>query len=68
MRTMLTAAHIGDTLRFDLARPAGAGRATRATVVVSGYDRPVVRISAMPEATTRQRGVLRSWLARGARP
>jgi predicted metalloprotease with PDZ domain len=63
MRTMLVAAHIGDTLRFQLARPSGPARAT---VVVRGYDRPVVRIETIPEPTSRQRAVLSGWLARGA--
>jgi predicted metalloprotease with PDZ domain len=63
MRALLTGARIGDTLRFDVARPMGPARAT---VVLSGYDRPVVRIVTIPNATSRQRAVLSGWLARGA--
>ncbi len=62
LRTLLTSAHIGDTLRFEVARPTGA---YRTNVVISGYDRPVVRIEEIATATARQRGVRTGWLARG---
>jgi predicted metalloprotease with PDZ domain len=62
MRALLTSAHMGDTLRFEVRR--SSGRAHH-TVVVSGYDRPVVRIVPISGATNRQRGVLAGWLARG---
>jgi Predicted protease with the C-terminal PDZ domain len=62
MRALLVAAHIGDTLRFDVRQ--AAGRAHH-TVVVSGYDRPVVRIVPMSGATSRQRAVLAGWVGRG---
>ena len=62
LRALLTSAHIGDTLRFEVARPAGV---FHTNVVVSGYDRPVVRIEEIATATARQRAVRAGWLARG---
>ena len=62
VRAMLTGARIGDTLRFEIARPAGT---FRTNVVMSGYERPVVRIEELPNATARQRAVRAGWLARG---
>ena len=64
MRALLTSAHMGDTLRFEVMRPSGRAHHT---VVVSGYDRPVARIVPIPGATSRQRAVLAGWLARGQR-
>jgi predicted metalloprotease with PDZ domain len=64
MRALLTGARIGDTLRFEVLRPAGRAHHT---VVVSGYDRPVVRIVERPDATARQRAVLAGWSRRGAK-
>ena len=63
VRAVLAAARVGDTLRFEVARPPGP---FRANVVVSGYDRPVVRIEELPNATERQRAVRAGWLAAGA--
>ncbi len=60
VRALLDSAKMGDTLRFELARPAGPARAT---VVVSGYSRPVVRIEELPGATARQRAVRAGWVA-----
>jgi predicted metalloprotease with PDZ domain len=61
VRALLTSAHIGDTLRFEVARAAGA---FRTSVVMRGYDRPVARIEALPSSTRRQRAVREGWLAR----
>jgi len=65
VRTILTSARIGDTLRFEVARPGGA---FRTNVVVSGYERPVVRIEQRPDATPRQIAVRAGWLASTASP
>jgi predicted metalloprotease with PDZ domain len=62
VRALLTAAHIGDTLRFEVMRPTGRAQHT---VVVSGYDRPVVRIVEREDATPHQRAVGEGWSARG---
>ncbi len=61
MRAMLGAAHIGDTLHFALRRPRGVAKAS---VLVRGYDRPVVRMEERADATPRQLAVRDSWLAR----
>jgi predicted metalloprotease with PDZ domain len=50
----------GDTVAVEVRRPTGAWR-TR--VVVTGYERPVVRLENIPEATERQRGLRASWAA-----
>ena len=64
MRAMLGAAKIGDTVRFEVTRPSGP---FRTNVVVSGFDRPMVRITELPNGTERQRMVRAGWLAKGAR-
>jgi predicted metalloprotease with PDZ domain len=64
MRTVITGARIGDTLRFEVVRPTGAP--FRTSVVMAGYRRPVVRITPRPDATSRQRAVLAGWLARAS--
>lgn len=61
-RAVLGRARIGDTLRVEVMRPSGPWRTT---VVVTGYDRPVVRIEEVPAATERQRVIRARWL-RGA--
>ena len=63
VRALLVNAHMGDTLRFEIARPDGP---FRTNVVMSGYERPVVRIEEIPNATTRQRAVRAGWLARAS--
>ncbi|MFN2564027.1 MAG: PDZ domain-containing protein [Gemmatimonadaceae bacterium] len=52
-------ARIGDTVRVEVSRPSGAWRTN---VVVTGYDRPVVRIEEIPEATERQRALRTRWV------
>jgi predicted metalloprotease with PDZ domain len=61
VRRIITSARVGDTLRFEVLRPAGR---FRTNVVMSGYLRPVVRITPSADATARQRAVLAGWLAR----
>jgi predicted metalloprotease with PDZ domain len=61
VRTLLTNARIGDTLRFEIARPDGP---FRTNVVMRGYERPVVRIEEIPNASARQRLIRAAWLRR----
>jgi predicted metalloprotease with PDZ domain len=60
VHALLTTARIGDTLRFEVARPIGV---FPVSVVLSGYEQPVVRISELPDASARQRAVRAGWLA-----
>jgi predicted metalloprotease with PDZ domain len=59
-RAAITRARIGDTVRVDVRR---AGIARSVSVVVTGYDRPVVRIEEIPAATERQRALRARWLS-----
>ena len=59
-RVLVGALHIGDTVRVDVMRPKGP---YRATVVVAGFTRPLVRISELPNITARQRLVRDRWAA-----
>jgi predicted metalloprotease with PDZ domain len=61
VRALLTSAHMGDTLRLEIARSSGA---FRTNVLMAGYQRPVVRIEELPDATSRQRAVREGWLGR----
>ncbi|HET7190046.1 MAG TPA: hypothetical protein VFI52_17965, partial [Gemmatimonadaceae bacterium] len=65
VRALLVNARMGDTLRFEIARPDGP---FRTAVVMRGYERPVVRIEEIPDATARQRAVRAGWLARASTP
>ncbi|MDQ6830983.1 MAG: hypothetical protein M3081_19135 [Gemmatimonadota bacterium] len=65
VRTTLVAAHIGDTLRFEVVRPSGPAHAT---VTMSGYDRAAVRIEEIPHATARQRKVRADWMTGATTP
>jgi predicted metalloprotease with PDZ domain len=59
-RALLVSLRMGDTVRLEVRRPAGP---FRATVVIAGFDRPVVRIEELPAATARQRALRAQWLA-----
>ena len=59
-RAVLGRARIGDTMRVEVMRPSGPWRTT---VVMTGYDRPVVRIEEVPGATERQRALRAAWRA-----
>jgi predicted metalloprotease with PDZ domain len=59
-RGLLGRLRIGDTVRVEVIRPAGAWRTS---VVVPGYDRPSVRIEEIPDATERQRALRTRWLS-----
>ena len=59
-RTVVRAAKLGDTLRVTIARP--SGNVTK-SVVLTGFDRPVVRVEPLPDASPRQRALRDRWLA-----
>jgi predicted metalloprotease with PDZ domain len=61
LRRLVGGLRIGDTVAFDVTRP--SGRPFRTTVHVAGFERPVVRIEALPDATERQRAWRARWLA-----
>ena len=58
-RQLLGRWRISDTIRVDVTRPAGP---LHATVIVTGYDRPVVHSEELPQATPRQRLLRGGWL------
>jgi predicted metalloprotease with PDZ domain len=62
-RALLARLRIGDTVRIEVARPAGAHRAT---VVITGYERSVAHIEEIPDAPERQRAVRTAWEAGAA--
>jgi predicted metalloprotease with PDZ domain len=61
MRARLQRLRMGDTVRVEVQRPGGP---FVATVVVAGFERPVVRIEPTAGATAAQRGLAAAWLAR----
>ena len=60
MRAQIIKLHIGDTMDVVVMRPAGRF-ATR--VPVTGYDRPTVMITAMAEASPKQKAIRERWLS-----
>ena len=62
-RQVVGRARIGDTLRVVVQAPNSAQRT--ASVIVTGYDRPVVRIDTLSVATEKQRRLRDDW-QRGA--
>ncbi|HYX82301.1 MAG TPA: PDZ domain-containing protein [Gemmatimonadales bacterium] len=52
LRATLQATRIGDTVRVEVARASGP---FVATVVVAGFERPIVRLERLPNATLAQR-------------
>jgi predicted metalloprotease with PDZ domain len=61
VRSVVSAAQLGDTLRFEVRRASGATDVAK--VIMSGYSRPMVRIVELADATPRQRAVRTAWLA-----
>ena len=59
LRTVLTRARIGDTVQVEVRRPRGT---FHATVVVSGYESPRVRLEEIPGATAAQRQRRERWI------
>ncbi|HEX4627868.1 MAG TPA: hypothetical protein VH137_03680 [Gemmatimonadales bacterium] len=58
-RALRARLRIGDTVHVAVARPSGAWRTS---VVVTGYEQPLVRIEELPGATARQRALRAQWL------
>ncbi len=59
LRSRLLRLQMGDTVRVAVQRPGGP---FEATVMMAGFERPVVRIAEIPHATERQQALLRAWL------
>ncbi len=59
-RNLLGRLGIGDTLRIEVSRPAGA---FATSVTIRGFERPVVSIDTLPNATAKQRMIREAWLA-----
>ena len=60
LRALRRRLRIGDSVQVAVQRPTGAWTTT---VVITGYDQPVARIEAIPEATEQQRALRERWLA-----
>jgi predicted metalloprotease with PDZ domain len=58
-RSWLGKLHIGDTAQVEVMRQ---GVASRLAVLVTGYDRPTVRIDEIADATSEQRRLRAQWL------
>jgi len=58
-RRFLSGLRIGDSVKVEVQR---SGRPVRPTVVITGYDQPVVRLEELPRATERQRLLRTRWL------
>lgn len=61
-RELVGGLRMGDTVRVEVARPEGP---FRATVVITGFERPVTRIEDLPEATAHQRALREAWMQGG---
>jgi predicted metalloprotease with PDZ domain len=59
-RGMLSRLRVGDTVQVEVERPSGPWRTS---VVIAPFDRPVVRVDMLPNATERQRAVRARWLS-----
>jgi predicted metalloprotease with PDZ domain len=58
-RSRLRGLTLGDSITLEVRRPEGP---YAATVVVTGFERPVVRIEVIPGATERQRALRAAWV------
>lgn len=58
LRARLVSLQLGDTIALEVRRPSGP---FRTSVVVAGFDRPVVRIEEAAGATARQRALRARW-------
>ena len=61
-RGLVGGLRMGDTVRVQVARAEGP---FQATVVITGFERPVARIEELPEMTARQRALREAWLQGG---
>jgi len=59
-RTFMRGLRIGDTARFEIARPSGR---KSIAVVVAGYDQVIARIAPDPNATEKQRRIREAWMS-----
>ena len=59
-RTWLGTLHLGDTAQVEVLR---AGVVSKVSVVISGYDRPTVKIDEIADATPEQKRLRAQWLA-----
>jgi len=59
-RALLGGLRIGDTVNIEVKR---SGAARRASVIIAGYESPIVRIEDLPELTERQRSLRAQWTA-----
>ena len=59
-RALLGRLRMGDTVRIEVTRPTGPWRTT---VVIGGYERPVVEIFERSDATAGQRALRARWIA-----
>jgi predicted metalloprotease with PDZ domain len=58
-RSWLGQLHVGDTARVEVVRD---GAVSRLAVVVTGYDRPTVRVDEIADATSEQQRLRAQWL------
>jgi predicted metalloprotease with PDZ domain len=61
LRRLLTEARIGDAVTLDVTRP--TGRTDRVRVRITGFDRPLVRIEEVGDATAGQQALRARWQA-----
>jgi predicted metalloprotease with PDZ domain len=59
MRSILSALHIGDTLSVVVNQPSGR---FVTKVGITGYDRPTAKLTALVDATPKQRAIREQWL------
>ncbi len=59
-RAVLQRLRIGDTVTMTVHRPTGP---YRETVVITGYDRPAVRVEEIPAASPKQKALRAAWVA-----
>jgi predicted metalloprotease with PDZ domain len=59
-RELRTRLSLGDTVTVEVSRASGPAGVR---VVVTGYDRPVVRLVSLPEVSARQRRIGSAWVA-----
>ena len=61
-RTWLGKLRVGDTASVEVARN---GRASKVSVLITGYDRPTVKLEEIADATSEQKKLRAQWLAAG---
>lgn len=61
-RTWLGKLRVGDTASVEVARDGGT---SKVSLVITGYDRPTVKIEEIADASSEQRKLRAQWLAAG---